>query len=108
MTYTWRVLTVATGRIDDVEGYETLGAAVWDIANSSWEDPTNASLSFVVCDGQVVATGLFGPGSDLQVVLSDGRRFRFGEPESYRQRGTDALHEEAIRACKGCGEATGG
>ncbi len=101
--FTWRVLTVATGRIDDVEAYETLGAAIWDMCNLSWEDPSNASLSFVVCDGQVVATGLFGPEKELLVVLSDGRRFRFEEPEKYRENGTDAQHEEATRASEGCG-----
>ena len=61
------------------------GAVIWEMACSSWEEPGNHWLSYVVdAGGQVVATAIFGPEDVLLVTISDGRRLRFPMPELYR------------------------
>lgn len=83
--YTWLVLRVGDHRVEIVDAWPTLGGVIWEMACSSWEEPGNRSLSFVVDEtGQVAATAIFGPDESLLVTLSDGRRFRFPEPELYR------------------------
>lgn len=84
--FIWRSLRVKEGRIEEIDGWETLGAVVWEMACSSWEEPGNDWLSYIVDDatGQVVATAIFGPEMELLVTLADGRRMRFPEPEFYR------------------------
>ncbi|WP_337173578.1 hypothetical protein [Paludisphaera sp.] len=83
--FTWRTLRAGDGRIETIDAWETLAAVIWEMACTSWEDPGNHCLSYVVDDaGQVVATALFGPEESLLVTISDGRRLRLPMPEFYR------------------------
>ena len=84
--FIWQTVRAGDGRIETVDGWPTLGEVIWEMACSSWEEPGNTWLSYVVDDGAglVVATGIFGPDGELLVTLSDGRRFCFPVPEFYR------------------------
>ena len=84
--FTWQTLRASDGRVDKVDGWRTLGEAVWEMACWSWEEPGNGRLSFVVeeATGLVVATAIYGPDGELLLTLSDGRRLRFPVPERYR------------------------
>lgn len=87
--FTWRTLRASDGRIETVDAWETLGAVIWEMACTSWEEPGNDWLSYVVDDaGQVVATALFGPEQSLLVTISDGRQLRLPMPEFYRTEGS--------------------
>ena len=85
--FTWQTLKASEGRIETVEHYPTLQAVIWEMACSSWEEPGNAWLSYVVADetGHVVATALFGPGLELLLTISDGRQLTLPVPEFYRE-----------------------
>jgi hypothetical protein len=84
--FTWQTLRIADGRVETVDRWDSLGAVIWEMACSSWEEPGNHLLSFVVDDkGQVVATAAFGPDLELLVTVGDGRRFCFPVPEFYRE-----------------------
>ena len=82
--FTWRTLSIASGRIEVVEGYPTLDEAIADMALLAWEEPSNQWLDYVVSEatGEVAATGMFGPGLELLVMTADGRRLGFEMPES--------------------------
>lgn len=84
--FVWQTLRADSGRVELVDRWPTLAAVVWEMACSSWEEPGNHWLSYVVDDatGEVAATGIFGPGGELLVTLGDGRRFTFPVPEFYR------------------------
>jgi hypothetical protein len=84
--YVWHVIRVAAGRIELVDGWESLDALIAEMAKSSWEEPSNAWASYVTDDatGNAVALALFGPGMELLVTVSDGRRLSFPVPEFYR------------------------
>lgn len=84
--FIWQTVRASDGRLETVDGWTTLGEIIWEMACSSWEEPGNAWLSYVVeeATGQVVATAIFGPEGELLVTLADGRRFRFPVPEFYR------------------------
>jgi hypothetical protein len=84
--FTWQTLRASDGRIETVDAWPTLGAVIWEMACSSWEEPGNAWLSYVVDEsGQVVATAIFGPDDSLLVTISDGRQLRLPMPEFYRE-----------------------
>lgn len=88
--FTWQTLRAGDGRIETVDHWPTLGEVIWEMACSSWEEPGNHWLSYVVdAAGQVVATAIFGPEMELLVTVSDGRRLRFPVPEFYREAETD-------------------
>ena len=84
--FTWQTLRASDGRIETVDSWPTLGAVIWEMACSSWEEPGNHWLSYVAEDatGLVVATAIFGPENALLVTVSDGRRLTFPLPEFYR------------------------
>ncbi|AMV40261.1 hypothetical protein [Planctomyces sp. SH-PL62] len=83
--FTWQTLRASDGRIETVDAWETLAAVIWEMACTSWEEPGNHWLSYVVDDaGQVVATALFGPEESLLVTISDGRQLCLPMPEFYR------------------------
>jgi hypothetical protein len=67
--------------------WPTLGEVIWEMVCSSWDEPGNHSLSYVVDEsyGLVVATAIFGPDETLLVTVSDGRRHTFPLPEFSRQ-----------------------
>jgi hypothetical protein len=87
--FLWQTLRGNDGRIETVDGWATLGEVIWEMACSSWEEPDNGWLSYVVDEstGLVAATAIFGPQLELLVSTSDGRQFRFPVPELYRQLG---------------------
>jgi hypothetical protein len=79
-------LRVGDRRVETVDSWPTLAAAVWEMACSAWEEPGNHLLSKPVeeATGQVAATAVFGPRLDLLVTASDGRRWQLPVPEFYR------------------------
>src|SRR5262249_3255968 len=84
--FTWKTLRAGDGRIETVDCWPSLGDVIWEMACSSWEEPGNHWLSYVVDDsGLVVATAIFGPDDALLVTVGDGRRFCFPVPEFYRE-----------------------
>jgi hypothetical protein len=85
MSVTWQTLRVATNRIEIIECYPTLDDCIREMALLAWEEPSNAWFDFVTDDesGEVVATGIFGPGLELLVTCADGRKLTFEMPESY-------------------------
>ncbi len=94
--FVWQVLRAGDGRIETVDAWPTLAEIIWEMACSSWEEPGNQWLSFVVeeASGEVVATAMFGPEEALLVTISDGRRFRFPVPEFYRDARASELAAE--------------
>jgi hypothetical protein len=75
MRVTWQILHASDGRLVTVECCPTLDDCIREMVLLTWEDP-NHWLDVVVDDGlgEVVATGLFGPGSEQLVTCADGRR----------------------------------
>ena len=65
MSVTWYTVSVVNGRSEAVEGKPPLDDAI--LVRSSLIDPSHAWLDFVTDDGsgEVVMTGLFGPGRRL-------------------------------------------
>jgi hypothetical protein len=58
--YTWCTLRVRDGRVETVDSWPTLGEVIWEMACSSWEEPGNEWLSYVVdAAGVLVATAIF-------------------------------------------------
>ena len=87
--YLWHVVRAGDGRVERVDGWETLDAVIAEMADSSWEEPDNRRVSYVTDDstGEAVAVALFGPGTELLVAVSDGRQLTFPVPERYREHG---------------------
>ena len=85
--YRWHVVRAGYGRVELVEGWETLDAVIAEMALSSWEEPDNRWVSYVTDDGtgEAVAVALFGPGTELLVAVSDGRQLTIPMPEPYRE-----------------------
>jgi hypothetical protein len=85
--YVWHVVRAGDGRVEPVDGWETLDAVIAEMAESSWEEPDNRWVSYVTDDstGEAVAVALFGPGTQLLVAVSDGRQLTFPVPERYRE-----------------------
>ncbi len=85
--YLWHVVRAGDGRVQLVDGWETLDAVIAEMANSSWEEPDNNWMSYITddCTGEAVAVALFGPGTELLVAVSDGRQLTFPVPERYRE-----------------------
>lgn len=87
--YVWNTIKGTDGRVEVVDGWESLDALLAEMAASSWEEPGNARASYVTDDatGDVVIVALFGPERVLLVTVSDGRQLRYPVPEFYRQAG---------------------
>jgi hypothetical protein len=87
--YVWHVVRASDGRVQLVDGWETLDGVIAEMANSSWEEPDNRWVSYVTDEstGEAVAVALFGPGTELLVAVSDGSMLRFPVPERYRKDG---------------------
>ena len=87
--YLWHVVRAGDGRVQLVDGWESLDAVIAEMAISSWEEPDNRWVSYVTDDstGEAVAVALFGPGTELLVADSDGRLLTFPVPERYREDG---------------------
>ena len=85
--FTWQTLRASDGRLETVDRWPSLGAVIWEMACTCWEEPGNQWLSYVVDDatGEIAATAIFGPGLVLLVTVSDGRRLCFPVPEFYRE-----------------------
>ena len=85
--FTWQTLRASDGRLETVDCWPSLGAVIWEMACTCWEEPGNQWLSYVVDDAtsEIVATAIFGPGLVLLVTVSDGRRLCFPVPEFYRE-----------------------
>jgi hypothetical protein len=85
--FTWQTLRASDGRLETVDRWPSLGAVIWEMACTCWEEPGNRWLSYVVDDatGEIAATAIFGPGLVLLVTVRDGRRLCFPVPESYRE-----------------------
>lgn len=108
--YVWQTLRASDGRVETVDGWPTLPQVIWEMACSSWEEPGNGWLSFVIDDetGMVVATAIFGPEETLLVTLSDGRRFCFPVPEFYRDADSQLHGIETASAAQSQGPYAGG
>lgn len=85
--YAWHVVRAKDGRVELVDGWDSLDAVIAEMAASSWEEPDNTWVSYVTDDttGDAMAVALFGPGQELLVAVSDGRQLRFEMPERYRE-----------------------
>jgi hypothetical protein len=85
--YLWHVVRAGDGRVEQVDGWETLDSVITEMAESSWEEPDNKWVSYVTDDstGEEVAVAIFGPGTELLVTVSDGRQLRFPVPIRYRE-----------------------
>jgi hypothetical protein len=85
--YVWHVVRAGDGRVELVDGWDSLDAVIAEMAASSWEEPDNTGASYVTDDstGEAVAVALFGPALELLVAVSDGRLLRFAMPERYRE-----------------------
>lgn len=85
--FVWHTVRGLNGRVETVDGWESLDALIAEMTSSSWEEPGNAWASYVTDDstGDVVVVALFGPGMELLVAASDGRQLRFPVPEFYRE-----------------------
>jgi hypothetical protein len=90
--FVWHVVKAGDGRVELVDGWESLDAVIAEMAASSWEEPDNRWVSYVTDDstGDAVAMALFGPGMELLVTVSDGRQLCFPVPECYREGATGA------------------
>jgi hypothetical protein len=91
--FVWHTVRGLDGRIELVDGWESLDALIAEMADSSWEEPGNGWASYVTDDtaGEVVAVAIFGPGLELLVAVSDGRQLRYPVPEFYREHGIGYL-----------------
>jgi len=87
--YVWNTVRGKDGRVEIVDGWDSLDALLAEMAASSWEEPSNVWASYVTDDatGEVVIVALFGPELELLVTVSDGRQLRYPVPEFYRQAG---------------------
>jgi hypothetical protein len=84
--YLWHVVRAGDGRVELVDGWESLDAVIAEMALSSWEEPDNRWVSYVTDDSsrEAVAVVIFGPGTEFLVAVSDGRLLRFPVPPRYR------------------------
>jgi hypothetical protein len=74
--FVWHTVRGLDGRIETVDGWESLDALLAGMATSSWEEPGNGWASYVTDDvtGEVVVVvAIFGPGLELLVTVADGR-----------------------------------
>ena len=63
--YLWHVVRAGDGRVELVDGWETLDALIAEMADSSWEEPDNRWVSYVTDDstGEAVVRVRAGHGA---------------------------------------------
>jgi hypothetical protein len=81
---TWQVMRGSDGKVEVVEGYETLDEAIADMAEYR-DDTTNQWGNFITDEeDRIVAVALYA-WDGLLVACADGRQLRFEMKGSHKE-----------------------